>query len=92
MPLRPRGEVAELTREVDQGLRRELRHKPAALCWGMRDILFGEEVLERWLEALPGADVTRLDDAGHFVQEDAPAEVGAELVRFLQTPQAASGR
>jgi pimeloyl-ACP methyl ester carboxylesterase len=84
IPLRPGGEVADLTSATEEGLRRDLRGKPAALCWGMRDILFGEEVVRRWLETLPDAEVIRLDDAGHFLQEDAPEEVARRLVAFLE--------
>jgi haloalkane dehalogenase len=32
---------------------------------------------------LPQADVTALPDCGHFLQEDAPVEVGALLARFF---------
>ena len=32
---------------------------------------------------LPHADVTVLPDCGHFLQEEAPAEVGALLARFF---------
>jgi pimeloyl-ACP methyl ester carboxylesterase len=32
---------------------------------------------------LPQADVTVLPDCGHFLQEEAPAEVGEVLARFF---------
>jgi haloalkane dehalogenase len=50
----------------------------------MRDVLFGPEVLDRWRDTLPSAGVTRLDDAGHFVQEDAHERVIPELLRLLE--------
>jgi haloalkane dehalogenase len=49
----------------------------------MRDVLFGPEVLDMWRETLPGAGVVRLDDAGHFVQEDAHERVIPELLGLL---------
>ena len=36
-----------------------------------------------WLKAFPNARVTRIENAGHFIQEDAHAEVIAELLRVL---------
>jgi haloalkane dehalogenase len=46
---------------------------PAALVWGMRDPILGKALrhLER---VLPGAQVTRTA-AGHFLQEEVPAEL-----------------
>ena len=46
----------------------------------MPDVLFGPAVLERWEKVLPQADVVRLEDAGHFVPEDAPDELANLLV------------
>jgi haloalkane dehalogenase len=34
-------------------------------------------------EDFPDAEVTRLDDAGHYLQEDAHERIVGELVRFL---------
>jgi haloalkane dehalogenase len=50
----------------------------------MRDVLFGPDVLEMWRETLPAAGVARLDDAGHFVQEDAHERVIPELLALLE--------
>jgi pimeloyl-ACP methyl ester carboxylesterase len=83
VPLDPDGPVAALTRQTEDGLRREFAGRPAHICWGMRDILFGEEALDLWRAALPDAGVTRLEDAGHFVQEDAHELVIPELVELL---------
>jgi haloalkane dehalogenase len=84
VPLSPDSPVAELTRATDDGLRRLFRDRPALLCWGMRDVLFGPDVLDRWRETLPGAGVVRLDDAGHFLQEDAHERVIPELLDLLR--------
>ena len=50
---------------------------PAALVWGMRDPLLGRSLrhLER---TLPNAPVTRTA-AGHFLQEEVPAELAAAI-------------
>ncbi|HEU4630656.1 MAG TPA: alpha/beta fold hydrolase [Gemmatimonadaceae bacterium] len=64
--------------------RERLRGKPALLLWGMRDPTFGPAYLARWREALPDATVVELADAGHFVPEEAPAEMERHVVAFLR--------
>jgi len=39
--------------------------------------------LELWLNSFPHADVMRLADAGHYVQEDAHERIVPRLLRFL---------
>jgi pimeloyl-ACP methyl ester carboxylesterase len=36
-----------------------------------------------WLRTFPNAEVTRLEDAVHFLQEDAHERIVPELLRFL---------
>jgi len=38
---------------------------------------------QRWLRTFPNASVTRLDDAGHYLQEDAHERIVPELLAFL---------
>lgn len=71
--------------------RERLADKPALLLWGMKDPAFGPDALERWTGALPEARVVRLDDAGHFVQEEAPDRVGREVSAFLDGRAEESG-
>lgn len=56
---------------------------PALLLWGMRDPVLTEPVLVMWKRALPGASTVTVEDAGHFLQEDAPESVVIALERFL---------
>lgn len=63
--------------------RDRLLRKPTLLLWGMRDPFFGPAYLARWREALPDAEVAELPHAGHFVQEEAAAEVAAHVESFL---------
>jgi haloalkane dehalogenase len=63
--------------------RAALADKPALLIWGMADAAFDERALARWEQALPKARVRRLDGVGHFVQEEAGAELTAQLRTFL---------
>jgi len=59
--------------------------KPALIVWGADDAVLPPSVGERFLELLPGA--TRLElveNASHFLQEDAPADVAAHVAGFLR--------
>ncbi len=63
--------------------RARLAGKPALIVWGMRDIAFRERELNTWLAALPNAQVVRLSDVGHFVQEEAVDALGQAVRAFL---------
>lgn len=82
IPFRPGGAVAELSLRVGREIT-VLSGLPTRIVWGMRDISFAPEMLEQWLRLLPEASVTRLEDAGHCIQEDAPELVIPELLEFL---------
>jgi haloalkane dehalogenase len=61
---------------------RALAGKPVELVWAMKDPAFGrEQVIQRWLRDFPKANVTRLAEASHYVQEDAPQELAAAVRR-----------
>jgi pimeloyl-ACP methyl ester carboxylesterase len=82
----PRGKV-RLTRRLERDLEEHFRAKPVRIMWGMRDVAFTPKMLdELWLRTFPAAEVTRLEDAGHFVPEDAHERVVPELLRFLARP------
>jgi pimeloyl-ACP methyl ester carboxylesterase len=36
-----------------------------------------------WLDTFPNASVTKLEDAGHYLQEDAHERIVPELVSFV---------
>lgn len=63
--------------------RARLAEKPIELLWGDQDPTFGPEELQRWLDAFPHAKLVRFENAGHFVQEEAPARALAELSAFV---------
>jgi pimeloyl-ACP methyl ester carboxylesterase len=58
---------------------------PVRVVYGARDRLLPDvaETMARVKIDLPQADVTVLPDCGHFLQEEAPAEVGEVLARFF---------
>ncbi len=48
-----------------------LADRPIKLIWGMKDWCFDTSCLERFEKIFPNADVSRIEDAGHYVIEDA---------------------
>ena len=84
IPTSPRGPVAEMTAQIEQGMERHFRDLPVRIVWAMRDVAFTPQMLDgMWLRTFPNAEVTRIDDAGHYLQEDAHERIVPELLRFL---------
>jgi haloalkane dehalogenase len=58
--------------------------KPAHILWGANDAVLPVRVAERFAELIPGATGPELvTNASHFLQEDAPDEVAAAILRAL---------
>jgi pimeloyl-ACP methyl ester carboxylesterase len=51
------------------------------IFWGQNDIFFTPEGGEAYLEALPHAEMHRLD-SGHFAVEDSLDEIAAKMIGF----------
>jgi haloalkane dehalogenase len=51
--------------------------------WGAQDPFAGVALAHRFHEELPGSELLIVDDAGHFVWEDAPEATTRPLVQFL---------
>jgi haloalkane dehalogenase len=83
IPAGPTGPVADLTGALERGLEREFRDRPVRIVWAMKDPAFTPAVLELWSSTFPDAKVVRLDDAGHYLQEDAHERIVPELLSFL---------
>jgi pimeloyl-ACP methyl ester carboxylesterase len=56
---------------------------PVLVCWGRDDRWIPEDRAHRLAGAIPGARLRLIEDAGHLIQEDAPAELTAALTAFL---------
>ncbi len=69
-----------------------VRDKPTQLIWGMRDWCFDKTCLERFRLLLPEAAVHRIDDAGHWVVEDAPDQIIQVVNEFLAATRADEGQ
>jgi haloalkane dehalogenase len=84
IPVTGDGPVAAMNAETEEGLKRHFRSKPVHVTWAMRDIAFLPTFLDTlWLDTFPDASVTKLEDAGHYLQEDAHERIVPELVSFV---------
>jgi len=53
----------------------KLAGKPKIAIWGMQDIVFPPQFIDRWKKFYPDIKVHEVANASHFLQEDAPAEI-----------------
>ncbi|MFD0489947.1 alpha/beta fold hydrolase [Saccharopolyspora spinosporotrichia] len=56
---------------------------PVLIAWGREDSWLPAERGTRLGQQIPGARLELIDDAGHLVQEDAPAHLTGLLADFL---------
>lgn len=56
---------------------------PVLIVWGRQDAWLRVEFAERLHDMVPGAELTVIPNAGHFVMEDAPEEVARALRFFI---------
>jgi haloalkane dehalogenase len=56
---------------------------PTKIIWGARDEFAPVASAHRFAKEIPHAELVVLDEAGHFIQEDAPERVAQEVGGFL---------
>ena len=61
---------------------------PTLVIWGAQDRALGEELigpekLEPWFATGTAPEIRRIEEAGHFVQNEAPERVNVELLSWL---------
>jgi haloalkane dehalogenase len=91
--LSPRHPTWQVLERIEAGLP-SLANRPIQLIWGMKDWCFRPECLERFLKHWPNAEAHRLEDAGHYVVEDAKEQILPLMREFLArtaTPAEAKG-
>lgn len=74
--------ASEYLREVESGLSR-LADRPALIVWGTRDFAFGPNERQRFEHLFPHYRTVLFDHASHFLQEDAGAEIAAEILKWM---------
>ena len=82
IPLQPGDKAWPLVAEAGQRLP-EFADRPAFIGWGLQDFVFDKHFLDDFRAALPNAEVTAFEDAGHYVLEDKPAILVPAIRKFL---------
>ena len=72
-----------LLKSIEKGLAQFQRH-PMIIIWGGKDPVFTSLLLESWKERFPGAVVKEINDAGHYVLEDAYERIIPWIREFLE--------
>jgi len=84
IPLHPGDKAWALVEAAGQKLP-QFADRPAFIGWGLKDFVFDRHFLAGFRQALPNAQVSAFEDAGHYVLEDKQAELVPEIRRFLDT-------
>ncbi len=82
IPMKPTHPTYQTLVDLENALP-SLADLPSLLVWGMKDWCFRPECLRRFQAAWPNAESVEIDDAGHYVIEDAPQETLGAIERFL---------
>jgi cis-3-alkyl-4-acyloxetan-2-one decarboxylase len=82
IPLGPKDPAWATVAEIGRRLP-EFADRPALLLWGMQDFVFDHTCLREFRRAWPQAEAHEYAGAGHYVLEDARAEVVAAVKGFL---------
>lgn len=82
IPLGPDDPAYKVVAETEAKLE-AFRDRPALLLWGEKDFVFDLSFLAAWEKFWPQARVVRYPDCGHYLLEDAPEEVAAEVRAFV---------
>ena len=84
IPFHPQHPSYTLLRSIEEGLA-QFKNRPMLILWGGRDPVFTAAFFESWKSRFPGASVRWIDDAGHYVIEDAYERIIPWLNDFLET-------
>ena len=72
--------AADWLEELESDVRETLSELPVLLTWGVRDFAFPvKPFVPRWREAFDDVELVRLENAKHFIQEDAPHRIARAI-------------
>ena len=91
IPITPEHPTYATLEKIERGLP-QFASLPVCFIWGMQDWCFDERFLNRFIEIYPEAEVHRLEDAGHYLLEDAQERIVPILERFLAGANEVSSR
>ena len=57
--------------------------KPMRIFWGQKDPFMTPEILTGWQQAVPHAEVTTIENASHYIQEDAFETIIPQMKSFI---------
>ena len=83
IPLSPAHRSYQTLKAVEEGLEQFVDH-PMLLIWGMKDWCFTRAFFEEFRQRFPRAQTMPLDDAGHYVFEDAHERMLPRIREFLK--------
>jgi haloalkane dehalogenase len=83
IPMAPSHQAHAVVEEIDSKLG-TLRDRPMLIVWGAKDFVFDDHFLEGWRQRFPDAEVHYLEDASHYVVEDAHERIIPWMERFLE--------
>ncbi len=93
IPAGPEGPISDFIAVEGARLAAGFADKPVRIVWPMNDVAFKPATLDTmWMPSFPHADVTRVEAAGHFIQEDAPDIAIPALLAFIEQAKAADTR
>ncbi len=70
IPMSPDSPSYPVVQHIEENLKL-FREHPVKIIWGAHDFVFNDHFLNRWKSIYPQAEVHRIEDAGHYVLEDA---------------------
>jgi len=85
IPTLPDDHSYESVIEVEHGLWMLREHK-MCIIWAVKDWLYPERYLHKWMNYCPDAKVHRVRNAGRFITEDALEELKLIISGFLEAP------
>ena len=82
IPYEPDHPSMPLLSETEKSLN-QYAQTPAMACWGMKDFCFHPGFLEEWEKRWPHLKSHRIEQAGHYLLEDAFEECRSKIEPFL---------
>jgi cis-3-alkyl-4-acyloxetan-2-one decarboxylase len=82
IPLKPSDAGYDIVVQVEETLK-QFAKVPTLLLWGMKDFVFDRHFLADWQKHFPHAETHTWPDCGHYLLEDAHAEVIVKMKEFL---------
>jgi haloalkane dehalogenase len=64
--------------------REKIADKKALIIWAMKDIAFKEPALRKWQRLMKNAKTLKLDNSGHYLQEEMRDELCGPIEKFME--------